>query len=107
MVETGRATHAFLGVQPTEVTPQIARQFELSVALGAVVQEVVPGSAAAKAALKAGDVIVSLGGKPVRSVEDLVAALRQHEPGDHVSVPVVRDSERINVEATLAGRSVG
>jgi S1-C subfamily serine protease len=55
----------------------------------------------------AGDVIVSLSGKPVRSVEDLLAALRQHEPGDRVSVTVVRDRERINVEATLAGRSVG
>ena len=107
LVETGKATHAFLGVQPTEVTPEIARQFKLSVTSGALVQEVVPGSAAAKAGLKAGDVIVSLAGKPVRSVEDLLAALRQHEPGDRVSVMVVRDSERMDVEATLAGRSVG
>lgn len=105
LIEKGKATHAFLGVQLAEVTPEIARQFNVS--SGALVQEVVPGSAAANAGLEQGDVIVAFDGEPVRSVEDLLAALRQHQPGDHVSLVVVRAGKRVTLEVTLAARSVG
>lgn len=46
LISNARAVHAFLGVQPAEVTPQLAQQFGLKVAAGALVQAVVPGSAA-------------------------------------------------------------
>ncbi len=107
LIAKGRAVHAFLGVQPAEVTPELAQEFGLSTTSGALVQNVVPRSAAAKAGLEAGDVIVALGGKPVRSVEDLLAALRQHKPGDRVSVTVVRSGKRLTLDVTLDARAVG
>jgi serine protease DegQ len=107
LIAEGKAVHAFLGVKPTEATPEIAQQFGLSVSSGALVQEVVPGSAAAKAGLRQGDVIVAFGERPVQSVEDLLAALRLHKPGDRVTLTVVRNGKKVRVEVTLSGRSVG
>lgn len=107
LIETGKAVHAFLGIQPAEVTPEIARQFGLGVSSGALVQDVVAGSAAAKAGLQPADVIVSFGGRPVRSVEDLLAALRRHKSGDRVAVAVVREGKRLTIDVTLSGRAIG
>src|SRR5207302_6834595 len=101
----GKAVHAFLGVEPTEVTPEIAQRFRLSSPSGALVLQVVPGSAAAKAGLLSGDLIVRFGGRPVRTVEDLLAALRHHKPGDRVAVTVIRDGKRKTLQVTLSGRS--
>jgi serine protease DegQ len=107
LIATGKAVHAFLGIQPAEVTPQMAQQFHLGVSFGALVQAVVPNSAAAKAGLRAGDVIVELGGTPVRSVEDLLAVLRKHKPGDRVPVKVSRNGKTVTLDVTLSGRAVG
>ena len=107
LIATGKAVHAFLGVEPTEVTPEIAQRFRLSSPSGALVLQVVPGSAAAKAGLLSGDLIVRFGDRPVRTVEDLLAALRHHKPGDRVAVTVIRDGKRKTLQVTLSGRSVG
>jgi S1-C subfamily serine protease len=107
LISKGRAVHAFLGVQPAEVTPQLAQQFGLKVAAGALVQAVVPGSAAAKAGLEPGDVIVELGQRRVESVEDLFAALRGRHPGQRVAVKVVRDGKTMSVDVTLSERASG
>ncbi len=107
LISKGRAVHAFLGVQPAEVTPALAQQFGLKVATGALVQAVVPGSAAAKAGLEAGDVIVALGDRRVESVEDLFAALRGRRPGEAVAVKVVRNGKTMTIDVTLSGRASG
>jgi serine protease DegQ len=105
LIRNGRATHAFLGVTPAEITSDMAQRFQLSTGRGALVLEVVAGSAASGAGLRAGDVIVALGGRRVATVEDLFAALRAHIPGDRVTVTVVRAGKRRTVTATLRGRS--
>jgi serine protease DegQ len=105
--EKGKAVHAFLGVSAAEVTPEIAQQFGLSVDSGALVQQVVSGSAAAKAGLRQGDVIVALGDTKVSAVEDVFAALRKHKPGDRVTLTVVRSGKEFELEVTLSGRAVG
>jgi serine protease DegQ len=103
LIATGKAEHAFLGIRPTEVLPQ----FNLGVSSGAVVQQVVPGSAAAKAGLHPGDVIVAFGSTRVASVEDLYAALRRYKPGDRVKVTVWRNGKKVDLTVTLSGRAVG
>ena len=70
-------------------------------------QDIVPSSAASKAGLRAGDVILALGGRKVQTVEDLLAALRLHKPGDRVRVTVWRDGKKLEIDVTLSGRAVG
>ena len=68
---------------------------------GARVIGVVPGTAAERAGLREGDVLIRLGGVPLASFEDLRSAVREHRAGERVDVVFVRDGEQRSVTATL------
>jgi serine protease DegQ len=104
LLERGEAEHAYLGVEPADVTPQIAERLGLDATEGVIVVSVVRGSGAARAGLERDDVIVAINGRPVRVVEDLLAALRVDAPGDQVTVTILRDGERRQVRAALMDR---
>lgn len=104
LLETGTVQHAFFGIQPAPLTPQIARQFDLPVDRGVVVLAVVAGGPAEQGGIQAGDVIVSIDGEPVDTVEEFLGALRRRSPGDRVTVEVVRDGEPLTTEVTLSDR---
>ena len=63
-----------------------------------------PGSPADSAGLKAGDVIVELGGKPVKDLYEYTAALYAHQPGEEVTIVVMRDGQRVELKAKLGKR---
>lgn len=63
------------------------------------------GSPAAKAGLKAGDVLVEFAGKPIKNLYDFTYALRAHKPGETVPVTVLRGKERVTVDVTLTRRT--
>jgi hypothetical protein len=62
------------------------------------------GSPAAKAGLKAGDILVEFAGKPIKNLYDFTAALRAHRPGETVAVAVLRGGQRLSVEVKLEQR---
>lgn len=107
LLTTGHVEHAFLGVQSTDVTPEVSSQYGLGTDRGALVIDVVSGSSAANAGIRPGDVIVGLGGRKVASVEDLIAALGARKPGQTVQVAIVRDGKRRTLQVTLAKLSGG
>ena len=103
LIENGRVSNPFLGVRGLrDLTPDIARQFGLSVETGAIFAEVVPGGPADDAGLRSGDVIIALGSTEISDSGDLIAALRDYRPGDDVTLTVVRggkgNEERVAVE---------
>ena len=73
---------------------------------GAVVVEVAPGGPAADAGIQVGDVIVAVGDIPVDGEAGVVAAIRDHAPGDQVPVIVVRSGEQQTFTVTLDARPV-
>jgi S1-C subfamily serine protease len=104
LIATGRARHPFLGIQPADLTPQIAEQLRVNAEAGVIVLGVEPGAPAAKAGLRRGDVITAIDGKRVEIVEDLYAALRAHKPGDTVKLSLVRGAQKLTLDVTLADR---
>jgi S1-C subfamily serine protease len=102
--ENGRVRHSFLGIRPGELTPQLAERLGIDAESGVLVVEVTPGTPAAAAGLRAGDVIVALDGDDVATVEDLLGRLREREPGDRVGIDYLRDGNRSRADATLAER---
>ncbi|RMG06620.1 MAG: M20/M25/M40 family metallo-hydrolase [Planctomycetota bacterium] len=71
---------------------------------GLALREVVPQSPAARAGLKVGDVLTRFGERPVASLRDLRAALRERKPGDAVKLSVLRHGEALELELTLGER---
>ena len=107
LIETGEVSYPYLGIQPAQVTPELEEAFELGTDSGVLVDEVVDGSPADEAGLERGDVIVRLDGSPIEFVEDIFSELREHEPGDEVTLTVLRDGERRQVEVTLGEAPAG
>ncbi|HEV2893480.1 MAG TPA: trypsin-like peptidase domain-containing protein, partial [Actinomycetota bacterium] len=71
LLRNGRATHSYLGIQPDQVTRDVAAELGLDQARGVVVLEVVQGGPAAQAGLEPGDVITRMDDAPIETVEDL------------------------------------
>jgi serine protease Do len=76
-------------------------EFGLKDRNGAVVLNVVPGGAAAKAGLEPGDVIISYNGKPIRNRDELVAMVTATKPGTTVPIRVVRDKQEKTISVTV------
>ncbi|HVC54377.1 MAG TPA: DegQ family serine endoprotease [Stellaceae bacterium] len=102
--EKGRVTRGWLGVAIQGITPTIARSLGLNPDQpdGALVAAVTPHSPAEKAGIKQGDVIVSAGGHPVKSVHDLPRLVAATPPGRALAVRVLRDRKEVTLEATVA-----
>jgi putative serine protease PepD len=71
---------------------------------GAIVASVEPGSPAADAGIDASDVIVAIDGNVINGAGGVVAAIRDHQPGDHAEIVVVRNGERQTLDVTLGQR---
>ena len=90
LATTGRATHAFAGLVPARITPDIAARFDLPDDNGVIVADVADGGPAAAAGLQPGDVITAVDGVPTPTPEDFLAELRPHDPGDTLDLAVFR-----------------
>ena len=107
LLRNGRASHAFLGIEPSSITPEIADQLGLDRTTGVVVLTAEPGGPAADAGIQPGDVLTRMGGRDLEGVEDLLDELRQHKAGDRVQLTLVRGGQTRQVEVTLAERPPG
>ena len=101
IVATGSATHARLGVTAQTLNQALAQSFGLERAQGALISQVAPGSAADKAGLKAGDVVLRFNGKPVGASDELAAMVGQSAPGERVKIEVLREGRKREHSATL------
>jgi S1-C subfamily serine protease len=102
LMTTGKATHAWLGIDGNDLDGATAH--DLNLQGGAVVSAVKAGGPADAGGLTSHDIILSFDGKPVQTMGGLVVALQAHQPGDTVTVELVRDNQRLTRTVTLAER---
>jgi S1-C subfamily serine protease len=117
IMRTGRVDHAYLGISGKAVNSVVADTYNLPVAKGVLVESVTSDSGAGKAGLQGGetqvvvagetyvlggDIIVSLDGKQISSIEQLRDAIAGHKPGDKVSLVIYRKAKKTGVTVTLA-----
>lgn len=103
LIADGDVDHAYLGVRLLPITPRVAEQRD-GVESGAGIAAVKEDGPAGEAGIRPGDVIIAIGDREVRRIEDLYAALRDLAPGEQVPVTVVRDGERRSFGVTLGDR---
>lgn len=92
--KNGFVERAMLGVQIRDVDEETRKALNLKDKRGALVAQVSSGSAAEKAGIEAGDVIVEIDGEAIKSSHDLPIRVARHHPGDRVKVVVMRNGER-------------
>ena len=93
IIRTGRATHPSIGVSATTVTGEDRE--------GALVRELTPGGAAARAGLAEGDLIVKVDGKDVSSVDELILEIRSNRVGDTITLTYVRNGRTSTKDVVL------
>jgi membrane-associated protease RseP (regulator of RpoE activity) len=98
------ASRNYIGVQVQSMTEDLRAYFKAPRGRGLLVSKVKDGTPAAKAGLRAGDVIIAADGKEVSDRGDLREALADHEPGDKVSIRIVRDGSEKTVDVEIARR---
>lgn len=100
----GDVDHAWLGIEGRDLAPTESSMPGLATGGGVRVVGLEVGGPAAAAGIEPGDVVIALGGHRVRSMSDLVAALRGHEPGSSISVEVRRGEQSLTVAVILGER---
>jgi putative serine protease PepD len=98
----------FLGVQAVaDLSPEVADQYRLRGRTGALVQSVLPGSPAATAGLRGGDLVVGVNGRAVRGWDELRVAVRQVQVGRTIPIVVVRGGSEVTLSITPTDQSSG
>ncbi len=102
LIEKGRIERGFLGVRIKDLTPELARQFNVpDNTSGALVTQLEDRSAAAEAGVQSGDVIIELNGTPVKDRRNLQLMVGRLSPSDKVSLKVLRDGKEKTFTVTL------
>ncbi len=105
LIETGQVQRAQLGISYSDVEPETARQFDLPVRQGIVVQEVQPGSPASQAGIRPQDIITRVGDTPITRGGDLRRVLRARRPGDAMQISLQRGGRTTQVTVRLTQAS--
>jgi S1-C subfamily serine protease len=102
-IKAGRKP-AFLGIGTTDLTPELKNQLGVNVNDGAVVEDVTSGSPADNAGIQRGDVVTQIGDTPIKNGGSVATAVRQHRPGEKVTVTYLRGNSRKSADVTLVER---
>ena len=101
MVEYGQVKRGELGIMGTELNSELAKAMKVDAQRGAFVSQVLPNSAAAKAGVKAGDVVVSMNGKALTSFAALRAEVGSLPVGTKLQLGLLREGKPVNVTVEL------
>jgi len=101
MIEYGQVKRGELGIMGTELNSELAKAMKVDAQRGAFISQVMPKSAAEKAGIKAGDVILSMNGKPITSFASFRADIGTMPIGTKVTLGLLRDGKPVNVDVTI------
>jgi serine protease DegQ len=104
LIDDGQVSHAYVGIAPAPLTPEMAQQFGLGAERGVLVQEVLPDGPAQGAGVQQGDVVVAIGDDETADLGAFLAAVRRAEPGDEITLAIVRGDEELEIDVVLTER---
>ncbi|MCH7745156.1 MAG: trypsin-like peptidase domain-containing protein [Chloroflexi bacterium] len=104
LMERGYVDRGFIGITPINLSPSLARQVRVPVTEGILVARVIFSTAASKAGLQQGDVIVEMGGEPIANTGELSKFLIANPPGEEIEIVFFRGSDRLSATVILGTR---
>ena len=100
----GHVHRGQIGVYVRTITPDLAEGLKLPRAHGVLLEDVAPGSSADKAGLKIGEIVTTVGGKPVGDVKEFATFLFAYKIGESAPIGLLRDGKDVNVNVTVTER---
>jgi S1-C subfamily serine protease len=104
IIKTGTVTRGWIGVEVQDMTPELAESFGVKPDVGALIAGVMRGSPADKAGVKPGDVLLAVGGKPVKDAQVMLELIAALAPGDKAAFGLMREGKTLDVQITVGKR---
>jgi Do/DeqQ family serine protease len=100
IVRDGQVTRGWIGVEPNDLSPELAETFGVKAAQGVIITGVLQNGPAAQAGIKPGDVIVSVAGRPVANVAELLSSVAALKPGTPARFGLLRRDAKAELDVT-------
>ncbi len=97
IVRDGKVTRGWIGVEPQDLTNELAESFSVAPGTGVIITGVLQNGPAAQAGIRPGDVVTHVAGKPVSNVAQLLSAVAALKPGASATLDVVRKDEKLSI----------
>jgi S1-C subfamily serine protease len=104
LIRDGQVTRGWIGVEPRDLTPEIAQTLNLPVRQGVLITGVLAEGPAARAGLRPGDVVLRVGGKDVVNTAELLAAVAALQPDSEATLGLQRGERSLDVVVKVALR---
>jgi Do/DeqQ family serine protease len=104
LIKEGKVRRGWLGVQPSDISPEMAQALSLPTRQGVLITGVLRGGPAAEAGLKPGDVLVRIAEREVANVGELFGVIGTVAPGTQLPVEVLRGGQKVAASVTFAER---
>ena len=104
IISTGQVVRGWIGVEPQDITPELAESFGLAKKSGAIIAGVLKGGPADKAGMRPGDILVAVEGKPVSDTTDMLNLIAQLTPGNRAKITVLRKGQESTVDVLVGKR---
>ena len=100
LVKDGQVTRGWIGVEPNDLSPELAETFDIKTQAGVIITGVLQSGPAAKAGIRPGDIIAGVGDRKVNDVTQLLSVVASLKPGVAVPFSIERKGQRVTVEVT-------
>jgi len=104
IIATGSVTRGYIGVEPQDITPELADAFRLPRKEGAIVAGMIRGSPADRAGVRVGDILVDVDGKPVTGTSSMLDIIAQLQPGTTATFRFLRDGRTVELPVRVGKR---
>jgi S1-C subfamily serine protease len=100
IVKDGQVTRGWIGVEPNDLSPELAETFGVKVSTGVIITGVLQNGPAAQAGIRPGDVITQVADRPVNSVAELLSSVAALKPGTASKFVLLRREEKLTLDVT-------
>jgi serine protease DegQ len=104
IINNGQVVRGYIGVEPQDITPELAESFGLNTKTGAIIAGVVKDGPADRAGIRPGDILVAVEGHMVSDTTDMLNLIAQLTPGDVAKLTVLRKTRQSVVDVMIGKR---
>ncbi len=104
IISTGQVVRGWIGVEPQDITPELAESFGLARKSGTIIAGVLRGGPADKAGMRPGDILIAVEGKPVADTTEMLNLIAQLTPGTKAKMTVLRRNQESTLEVSVGKR---